>query len=241
MLGILYFMPLLAAVCGQLLRGPQEHWSRADRSSAGIAPDPSRTPEAVVQVYAARTYGWRGVFGVHTWVALKPAEARVWERFEVVGFGVNQGRPAVRGGPGIPDGRWYGNIPTLLGELRGERAEAAIPILREAVRDYPYPNQYTVWPGPNSNTFTAHLVRQVPELRIDLPANAVGKDYPIDGVFARTPSGTGHQISLGGIFGVSVGVVEGIEVNLFGLNAGLDLRRPALRLPGLGRLGMRSP
>jgi hypothetical protein len=239
LLGIIYVLPLIFAACGYLLRGPQEHWSRADRSSAGIAPDPSRTPEAVVQVYAARTYGWRGVFGVHTWVALKPEGALVWERFEVVGFGVNQGRPAVRSGVGVPDGRWYGNIPMLLGELRGERADAAIPILRAAARDYPYPMQYTVWPGPNSNTFTAHLVRRVPDLRIDLPANAIGKDYPVDGAFAKTPSGTGRQVSLGGILGISVGVVEGIEVDLFGLNAGLDFIRPALRLPGLGRLGMR--
>jgi hypothetical protein len=236
-LGLIYLLPLLAAACGYLLRGPHEHWSRADRSSAGIAPDPARTPEALVQVYEAHAYGWRGVFGVHTWVAVKPLRA-AWERFEVVGFGVSRGRPAVRVSAGAPDGRWYGNVPILLGELRGAKAEAAIPLLRAAVSDYPYPNQYTVWPGPNSNTFTAHLLRRVPELRIDLPANAVGKDYPVDGIFARTPSGTGRQISLGGVLGIAVGTVEGIEVNLLGLNAGVDVRRPALRLPGLGRLGM---
>lgn len=237
-LGLIYLLPLFIAGCGYLLRGPQEHWSRADRSSAGIAPDPAAAPGAVVQVYAARAYGWRGIFGVHTWIALKPAGTRFWERLEVVGFGVGTGRPAVRVAAGIPDGRWYGNIPVLLGQLRDEQAEAAIPILHAAARSYPYPNQYTVWPGPNSNTFTAHLVRQVPGLRIDLPANAIGKDYPVDGVFARTPSGTGRQVSLGGIIGIAVGRVEGIEVNLLGLDAGVDILRPALRLPGLGRLGM---
>jgi len=237
-LGMIYLLPLFIALCAYLFRGPQEHWSRADRSSAGIAPDPAHTPDALVQLYAARTYGWRGIFGLHTWLALKPAHAAVWERFEVVGFGVNRGRPAMRIGPGVPDARWYGNDPTLLGELRGPKADAAIPLLRAAAADYPYPNQYTVWPGPNSNTFIAHLARRVPELCVDLPANAIGKDYPVDGVFARTPSGTGWQVSLGGIIGIAVGFVEGIEVNLLGLNAGVDFRRPALRLPGVGRLGM---
>ncbi len=237
--GALYLLPLVIAAGAYVLRGPQEHWSRADRSSAGIAPDPARTQEAVIQVYAARTYGWRGIFGLHTWFAVKPARATVWERFEVVGFGVSRGRPAGRTGPGVPDARWYGNNPALLGELRGSKAEAAIPLVRMAAADYPYQKEYTVWPGPNSNTFIAHLLRRVPQLRVDLPANAVGKDYPVDGLLACTPSGTGWQLSLGGILGLAVGRVEGFEVDLLGLDAGVDFRRPALRLPGIGRLGMR--
>jgi hypothetical protein len=232
-------LPLLISVCAYLLSGPQEHWSRADRSSIGLAPDPTRTPEALVQVYAARAYGWRGIFGLHTWVTLKPAAAVAWERFEVVGFGVSRGRPAVRISPGVPDGRWYGNDPTLLAELRGVQAEAAIPRLRAAAADYPYPMSYTAWPGPNSNTFVAHLARRVPELRVDLPANAIGKDYPVDGMLAPTPSGTGWQISLGGIVGIAIGCKEGIEIDLLGLGAGVDFGRPALRLPGIGRLGIR--
>ena len=237
-LGTIYLLPLFIAGTLHMFSGPQEHWSRADRSSAGIAPDPARTPEALVQVYTARTYGWRGVFGVHTWFALKPPGAAAWERFEVVGFGVNRGRPAVRIGIGVPDGRWYGNNPTLLGELRGGAAETAIRLVRAAAADYPYQSQYSAWPGPNSNTFIAHLARRVPELHIDLPANAIGKDYPVDGIIARTPSGTGWQVSLAGIIGIAAGRVEGFELNLLGLNAGVDILRPALRLPGLGRLGM---
>ncbi len=239
-LALLYLLPVFVAFCSYLFSRPQEHWSRADRSSAGLAPDAARTPEALVQLYTARTYGWRGIFALHTWFALKPAGARGWERYEVVGFGVNRGRPAVRAGPGVPDTRWYGNDPVLLRELRGPKAEAAIPLLRAAAADYPYQNRYTVWPGPNSNTFTAHLARRVPELRADLPANAIGKDYPVDGILARTPSGTGWQISLGGLIGIAAGIEEGIEVNLLGLDAGFDFRHPALRLPGVGRLGSRK-
>jgi len=235
---LFYLLPLAASMGIYLASGPQVHWSRADRSAVGLAPDAARTPEAVVQAYCARTYGWRGVFGLHTWIAIKPAGAISWERLEVVGFGVDRGRPAVRVGPGVPDGRWYGQSPTLIGELRGSAAEAAIPRLRSAAADYPYRARYTVWPGPNSNTFTAHLARRVPELRIDLPANAVGKNYPIDGALARTPSGTGWQLSLLGLAGIAAGREEGLELDFMGLCAGVDVARPSLRLPGLGRLGM---
>ena len=58
--------PLLAVSCGDVSMG--QDWRTADRSSAGIAPDPRNTPEAVVQVYAARAFNWRGALAVHTWV-----------------------------------------------------------------------------------------------------------------------------------------------------------------------------
>jgi len=43
-----------------------------------------------------------------------------------------------------------------------------------------------------------------------------------------------------GLLGVKVGWVEGIEFNVLGLVAGLDLRHPALKLPGFGRIGIDS-
>jgi len=140
--------------------------------------------------------------------------------------------------PGIPDGRWFGNEPELLGELRGDAAAEAIPKILEAVASYPYPNEYQLWPGPNSNTFTAYVGRQVPELRMDLPATAIGKDYPINGsLIDRAPSGTGYQLSMLGVLGVTMAQEEGIEMNLLGLTFGIDFYRPALKLPFIGRLG----
>lgn len=44
--------------------------------------------------------------------------------------------------------------------------------------------------------------------------------------------------SLSGYFGITIGWVEGLEVNLLGAVVGFDVRRPALKLPGLGRLGV---
>jgi hypothetical protein len=42
----------------------------------------------------------------------------------------------------------------------------------------------------------------------------------------------------GGGDGPALGLDEGVELNLLGLALGLDLRRPALKLPGVERLGM---
>lgn len=79
------------------------NWRDARSDSTGQAPDPGLTREAVVQVYAARAFGWRGALGVHTWIALKPSGADHYLRIEVVGWGVRRGYSAVRVARGIPD------------------------------------------------------------------------------------------------------------------------------------------
>ena len=61
-------------------------WRTASREPVGLAPDPVEVKEAVVQVYGARTIGAKGLFGVHTWIAVKPAEAKEWTVYEVVGW-----------------------------------------------------------------------------------------------------------------------------------------------------------
>ena len=78
----------------------------------------------------------------------------------------------------------------------------------------------------------------MPELRLDLPPTAIGKDYIPDGkIFAEAPSGTGYQVSLFGLLGVLAAREEGVEVNILGLTFGLDLASPALKLPMAGRIG----
>ena len=108
-------------------------------------------------------------------------------------------------------------------------------VRRAAAQSYPYATSYSVWPGPNSNTFIAHLARGIPELELTLPSTAIGKDYlPVGQLFARTPSGTGEQLSLSGVLGLAAARDEGLEVNLFGLVVGVDLRHPGIKLPGIG-------
>ena len=235
---LLFFtLPIYAVLSGQAPLN--RDFRTADRSSAGIAPHADATSEAVVQVYYARALNWRGIFGVHTWIATKPKNAPEYTVHQVIGWRVFRGLPAVVSAPGIPDARWFGNEPTLIADLRGNEAAQAIPKILNAVATYPYPDEYKVWPGPNSNTFVAYIGRQVPELHMDLPPTAIGKDYPINGsFFDRTPSGTGYQLSMLGVLGVALGREEGLELNLLGLNFGVDFLKPALKLPFIGRIGM---
>lgn len=224
-----------------MLAGPQidlvGHWASADRSSAGLAPDPGQVRDAVVQVYAARAFNWRGAFGVHTWIATKAEGASHYTVHEVTRWR----RPAIASRSQAPDRAWFGSPPRLLADYRGKAAARMIPRIVSAAAGYPLTGDYHVWPGPNSNTFVAWVVRQVPGLRVHLPPTAVGKDYLPDGIFATAPSGSGYQLSLSGIFGLLVAREEGIELNLLGLTLGVDLAAPALKLPGIGRLGVAQP
>jgi hypothetical protein len=243
---MLWFGGLLALViaplvwsAGAVQGGSPRHWSQARWDSAGLAPDPATTPEPVVQVYAARAWGWKGIFAVHSWIVMKRARAPAFERYEVVGWGVDRGAPAIRRNMRTIDGYWAGSHPRLLVDRRGPEVEALIDRLEAAIARYPYPDEYRTWPGPNSNTFVAYLGRQVAELGLDMPPTAVGKDYLDNGgLFARTPSGSGFQLSLLGLLGLSIGRAEGLEINLLGLTIGVDPLGLALKLPGVGRLGL---
>ena len=234
-------MPLLFVIgagCAGLDR-MTGHWWELRRDSSGQAPDPATTPEAVVQAYAARTVGWRGALAVHTWIALKPSGAASYTRYEVIGWGVAGGAPAIRVNRAGPDNYWFGSRPELLVDRRGPGVDELIVEIEAAVKAYPYPRSYRTWPGPNSNTFTAYLGRSVPELKLDLPPTAIGKDYLPGGALAgRAPGGAGLQVSLFGLLGVVAGWEDGLELNLLGLTFGVDVRRPALKLPAIGRLGM---
>ena len=211
-------------------------WAEASRETSGLAPDPMLNAEALVQVYQARAFKWRGAFAVHTWIAITPEHALQYPTYEVIGWHVGHGEGAILIHTGTPDRYWYGAPPSLLAALRGKSAVAAIAKIRKAVAEYPYRDEYRTWPGPNSNTFTAFVLRRVPELKADLPATAIGKDYlPGPSFIAKTPSGGGLQLSAFGLLGILVSAEEGFEINILGLSAGVDFKQPALRLPGLGR------
>ncbi|MDQ0509485.1 DUF3750 domain-containing protein [Ancylobacter amanitiformis] len=213
------------------------NWSNADWSSTGSLPPASAASPALVRIYAARVGRWRSIFAVHSWIVFKPADADGYDRYDVVGWSGTPVRHNIR----PPDARWYGNAPQLVVALEGEAAERLIPKLRAAIASYPFAEagDYRAWPGPNSNTFIAHIVAQVPEIAAALPSTAIGKDFPVDGRwFGPAPSRTGIRFTLGGYAGLTLAWVEGIEFNLLGAVAGLDLRRPGIKLPGFGRIGI---
>ena len=212
-------------------------WRTASREPVGLAPDPANTTEAIVQVYAARTVGWRGVFGVHTWFAVKPAAAKAYTVYEIIGWRLRWSESALAVRERAPDARWFGAEPELVAERRGAGVDELIARIDKAARGYPWAGEYSMWPGPNSNTFTAWVARAVPELEVDLPPTAIGKDYIGSRVIGSAPSGKGIQLSLFGLAGLTASAVEGLEVNLLGLTFGLNPFDPALKLPLVGRLG----
>jgi hypothetical protein len=224
-------MVLVSAACAA------QGWRSASSAPVGLAPDPATTPEAVVQVYGARTWGWRGYFGVHTWIAVKPPRADAYTVYEVIGWQLRRSDSAVAIRQRAADARWYGSAPELFADKRGAAAEALIPRIDQAARTYPYAGEYSAWPGPNSNTFTAWVARAVPELEVHLPPTAIGKDFLGDRLLAKAPSGSGVQFSLYGLLGVLASGVEGVELNVLGLSFGIDPFSPAIKLPLIGRLG----
>ena len=153
-------------------------------------------------IYAARTGRWRGIFAHHSWIVVKEADARRYTRYDKVGWGSpvrTDGWPA--------DGRWFGNrAGGRSSPSTARRPSGSCPKIRAAVQDYPYRafGDYRVWPGPNSNTFVAHVLEAVPELGAALPPTAIGKDWqPRDRWLGWTPSRTGVRVSLGGLAGVT--------------------------------------
>jgi hypothetical protein len=235
---LLIALPVALAGIGFLLGDRQGNWRTADRSSAGLLPDASQHADAVIRVYAARTVRWRGIFAVHSWIVVKERGAPQYTRYDYTAWG-----DPIRIDGFVPDGRWFGAIPQTVVSVDGETAERLIPKIRTVVETYRFSayGDYRPWPGPNSNTFVQATLDAVPELKAVLPPTAIGKDYPYRGEWiGATPSGTGVFASLGGYLGLTIGWVEGVELNLFGAVLGFDLRRPALKLPGLGRIGAAS-
>ena len=152
-------------------------WRMASRESAEIAPNPSKSREAVLQIYCAPTWGWRGWFAIHTWIATKPTNAASYMVYEVVGWRQRRGLPAMRIEKDLPDRYWYGKRPRLLKDFRGDGVDKLIDAVDLAAKSYPWPNTYIAFPGPNSNTFIAWISKQVPELGLKLPFSAIGSGY----------------------------------------------------------------
>ena len=234
----LFLVPILLRSAVYAFGDAPRSWRDADWSSTGLLPDARDYQPARVVVFTGMTGAWKAIFSVHSWVVFKRAGEKSWTRYDVVGWGTplrRNGWPA--------DGRWYGNMPRPIADVSGAEAEKLIAKIEATVRDYRFAQagDYKIWPGPNSNSFVAEVLRAVPELGVSLPPNAVGRDFRAGFYAGLTDSGTGVELNLAGYAGIKLAWVEGVEINLLGLVAGLDLRHPGVKLPGFGRIGVEPP
>jgi len=201
-----------------------------------MLPDPAKDRAAAVYVMAARTGGLKGALAVHSWIVTKAAGDTRFTRYDKVGWG-----NPVRTNAYPADGRWYSNAPDILLSLHGAEAARFIPRIEAAVQAYPFSDRgdYTLWPGPNSNSFVAYVLRSVPELDLALPPEAVGRDFRAFGDFVTLSSDWRNlELSIGGYAGLAVGTLYGVELRLGGLVFGIDIAHPGIKLPGFGRIGV---
>ena len=233
--GLCFLLPVAASALWWTTLDRPGGWRAADWGASGILPAAAALPDAAIHVMAARTGGFKGAVSVHSWLVWKSADATTWSRAEVVGWGHPVRRDAY-----AADARWYSNQPQIIGSVTGPKAAALIPAVEATVDAYPFNHlgSYVIWPGPNSNTFVAHILRENPGIGIALPPNAVGKDYIGPGLQARRDAGGSDlHLSAWGYLGLSIGPRRGIEINVLGQTFGLDLAPPAIKLPAIGRIG----
>jgi hypothetical protein len=165
----------------------------------------------------------------HPWFAVRRAGETDWQIYEVGGGGREQD-------PFTQHTSYLD--PMLHAVWRGAEADRAADCLAAHGDDTKYDIQrhYVFYPGPNSNTYGDRMLRQC-KLHASLPSTSVGKDWRgwIGG--GVTSEGTGLQLETP-LFGIKVGLKEGIEVHIIGLSIGVDFWPPAIILPlGPGRLG----
>lgn len=233
---LVYLLPTFASGGLWAIKERPARWSDARWSSAGILPGAGTSEDAAIYVFSAMTGGLKGAVASHAWIVTKAKGAKTYTRYDKVGWGSpirKNHRPA--------DAYWYSNAPQLVASVKGAKAELLIPKIEGAIAAYPYaePGGYTIWPGPNSNTFVAYVLRTVPELGAVLPPHAVGRDYLPDGEFVHLDDDWRDlHVTLRGLVGFSAGVRSGLEVHFLGLVAGLDFSRPGIKVPALGRIGI---
>jgi hypothetical protein len=229
----MFLAPVAVAAGALAARGGPTHWWSWDRTVTSQMPPAAEHQDARIMVMAGRTRGWKGVIAIHTWIVVKGENEPAWRRYDVTRWG-----SPVRMN-WWPADLWFGERGTVIADVSGPLAQALIPRIDAAIKAYQYNHDgdYRIWPGPNSNTFVATILRAVPELGVTLPPTAVGRDFRSWPYVGPTDSGTGIEANLWGVFGVKLGWVEGVEVNVLGLVAGLDLRDPGIKLPAFGRIG----
>jgi hypothetical protein len=210
-----------------------EVWSRSHPPTH--TPLTTRPDGPVVQLRCATLPSVLRAVAVHYWFTVYDPRAGRWRRWEVW-------QEADAGGTSwghlhrdlMPCDAGVGGGPAMLvREWHGDAARALCDVLADP-EAYPDRHRYLAWPGPNSNGYAAWVLRRA-GVAMDLDPRGIGKDY--HGLLGAGPSltGTGYQVE-SPLFGLKLGLTDGVEVHVLCLTAGHDFWPPALKTPS-GRIG----
>ncbi len=121
-----------------------------------------------------------GLFAVHYWFTVLDAAGGRCDRWEIW-----QSKQA--GGESVgylhcnlkaPDAGVGGGPARVHAEWRGADALRIAEVLRKSETAYPHVHRYLPWPGPNSNTFAAWVLREA-DIALELPPQAIGKNFRV--------------------------------------------------------------
>lgn len=171
---------------------------------------------------------WYTRFASHSWFVVRSKADGAWRRVEIVGPATGVVDRPVEADDAFADERW-GRPVEVLAAYAGRDAAVMANEVRLMAEDYDG-TTYRAWPGPNSNTFVERVLREVEGLSAQLDHNAVGKDWAFPGRIGATGSGAGLELELP-LVGLQVGLLEGVELHLFGLTLGVGIWPLSLKLP----------
>ena len=176
---------------------------------------------------------WYTRFASHTWFSVRSTAAGDWHRVEIVNAESGVVDAVIAADEVFADERWGRPVEVLAAYAGGDAAVMANEV-RLIAAEYDG-SSYRAWPGPNSNTFVERILRRVEGLSAQLDHNAVGKDWAFPGRLGRSGSGAGIELELP-LVGVQLGLLEGVELHLFGLTLGVGIWPLSLKLPFLPAL-----
>lgn len=223
---LLWFIgPWYLLLSGQVKTG--RDWRTASRSETKVLAPYHIGKQAAVILLDANAFNWRGMFSTHSWLAVKKQGQERYTIYQVLGWNKYRNKPIVDVSHGQPDRLWFGDKPKVRDIMLGKRAEQFIPKIAKAVAGYPYSKTYVAFPGPNSNTFIAYVLQQVPALKFSMPYNALGRDF---GFYFST-----RHVNLWGLLGYHL-EAHVFYINFMGLTAGFTTQPFAWIVPGMGRI-----
>ncbi|GHD06252.1 DUF3750 domain-containing protein [Tianweitania populi] len=233
---LFFALPVLIRLMWWCRRSQWAFWDGQDCSATGLLPDAESSSNAAIYILSARTSGLKGALARHSWIVIRKPGERSYDRYDKMGWGEviwKNGFPA--------DGLWFSNPPVVERAVEGSVAARLIPAVEAAIASYPYAEQgnYCAWPGPNSNSFIAHILRAAPELG-RLPITAIGRDFHPRSIAGWHPAHRCFEINLRGLLGFAIGL-RFLEIRLLGLVGGIDLDRRSILVPAVGAIPIALP